>query len=79
MLTYEQAEKYEDVYHASLAQKFDEGIEKGVETVAKNMLTKGIYIEIIDSVTGLTAQEVKNISSSTDKNIMYLYFFVDII
>ena len=70
LLTYEQAEKYEGAYYASLAQKFDEGVEKGVERVAKNMLTKGIDIEIIASVTGLTTQEVKNISSSTDKNVI---------
>ena len=29
LLTYDQAEKYEGAYHASLAQKLDEGIEKG--------------------------------------------------
>ncbi|MBP6950986.1 MAG: hypothetical protein KBD36_00350 [Alphaproteobacteria bacterium] len=50
-----------------MAQKFDEGVEKGVEKIAKNMLMSDINIEIIASITGLTAQKIKNLSSNTEK------------
>src|SRR3989339_894632 len=58
LLTYDQAEKYEGAYIASMAQKYDEGLEKGlekgreegIEKVAINMLSKGIDVEIIASV-----------------------------
>ena len=70
LLTYEQAEKYEGAYHASLAQKFDEGekmgIEKGIEKgtqstllkVAKDMLKQGFSIEAIKAITGLSEKEI---------------------
>ena len=70
LLTYEQAEKYEGAYQASLAQKFDEGekmgIEKGIEKgtqstllkVAKDMLKQGFSIEAIKAITGLSEKEI---------------------
>ena len=74
LLTYEQAEKYEGAYHASLAQKFDEGekmgiekgekigIEKGAKSallkVAKDMLKQGFSIEAIKTITGLSEKEI---------------------
>ncbi|MBY0293480.1 MAG: hypothetical protein K2W92_09380 [Alphaproteobacteria bacterium] len=45
-----------------MAQKFDEGVEKGVKKIAKNMLMSDINIESIASITGLMAQKIKNIS-----------------
>ncbi len=41
LLTYEQAEKYEWAYHASMAQKFDERIEKGKAEGEKIGIEKG--------------------------------------
>ena len=69
LLTYDQAEKYEGAYIASMAQKYDEGLEKGlekgreegIEKVARNMLSKGIDVEIIASVTGLTPQAIRQL------------------
>ena len=67
LLTYDQAEKYEGAYIASMAQKYDEGLEKGlekgreegIEKVARNMLAKGIDVETIASVTGLTEKVIR--------------------
>ena len=69
LLTYDQAEKYEGAYIASMAQKYDEGLEKvlekgreeGIEKVARSMLSKGIDVEIIASVTGLTPQAIRQL------------------
>ncbi len=65
LLTYDQAEKYEGAYIASMAQKYDEGMEKGmekgVEKVAKAMLEKGIEGETISSVTGLSLEKIKEL------------------
>jgi len=74
LLTYDQAEKYEGCYIASMAQKYDEGmekgiekgmekgIEKGIEKVAKAMISQGIGVEIIASVTGLSPNEIKKLT-----------------
>jgi len=69
LLTYDQAEKYEGAYIASMAQKYDEGLEKGlekgreegIEKVARNMLSKGIDVETIASVTGLTEKAIRGL------------------
>ena len=44
LLSYEQAEKYEGAYNASLAQKFDEGEQKGREEGEKIGIAKGEQI-----------------------------------
>ena len=36
-------------------------VEKGIEKVARNMLSKGIDVEIIASVTGLTPQAIRQL------------------
>ena len=72
LLTYDQAEKYKGCYIASMAQKYDEGMEKGIEKgrkerdeeVAKAMLFKGIDKEIIADVTGLSLNEIKGLNSA---------------
>lgn len=49
--TYDQAEKYEGAYRASMAQKFDEGKAEGemnaMLVVAKRLVNRGIEIDII--------------------------------
>jgi predicted transposase/invertase (TIGR01784 family) len=65
--SYEQAEKYENAYRASLAQKFDEGerlgLEKGVREglrqVARNCLAQGMGVEAILRLTGLDVEEIE--------------------
>jgi len=42
LLTYDQAEKYEGCYIASMAQKYDEGVEKGVKIGIEKGIKKGI-------------------------------------
>jgi predicted transposase/invertase (TIGR01784 family) len=72
--SYEQAEKYEHAYHASMRQKYDEGeqrgMEKGIErgekmgeykakiTMAKSMLSLGIPRGQVLKITGLNEGEV---------------------
>ena len=58
LLTYEQAEKYEGAYHASLAQKFDEGAQAALLKVAKNMLKQGFSIQDVITITGLSERDI---------------------
>ncbi len=69
LLTYDQAEKYEGAYKASMAQKFDEGFDKGtlegmiqekINTV-QNMLKSRFSITDISNVTGLSESEISKI------------------
>ncbi len=74
LLTYDQLEKYELTYQASLEYKFDEGkmvglekgekigIEKGEKMallkVAKNLLKQGLKVQEIQIVTGLSKKDI---------------------
>ena len=61
LLTYEQAEKYEGAYLASMAQKFDEGKRDKQIEIARAMLLKKIDIEIIVGVVGLSIEDLKKL------------------
>jgi predicted transposase/invertase (TIGR01784 family) len=73
IFTYEQAEKYEGVYQASMEQKFDEGkivgevegIAKGkaasAAEIAKNLLKEGADIKLIIAVTGLSKEKIESL------------------
>lgn len=73
LLEYDQAEKYEGAYIASLEYKFDQGKMEGrVEgkmegriegkmEVAKNMLKQGFKSKDIEKVTGLSKEQVHSI------------------
>jgi predicted transposase/invertase (TIGR01784 family) len=71
LLTYEQAEKYEGAYRASMAQKFDEGFNKGaIEgkiqekiNTARGMLSKKFDISAIVDVTGLSESEINTLTT----------------
>jgi len=63
LLTYDQTAKYQGAYIASMAQKFDEGIEKGIEKVARNMLAEGLDINSIAKLTGLTKNDIEKLKS----------------
>lgn len=72
---YDQAEKYEGAYKASMAQKYDEGVAEGiakgkVEGIAEgernaqikfveNLLQLGHGLESIMNLTGLTKEEIE--------------------
>ena len=63
LLTYDQAEKYEGAYQASLAQKHDEGLEKGRQEgrqeLIMNMLSNGVDVDTISKMTGIPLEEIK--------------------
>lgn len=68
LLTYDQAEKYYSSYVASMEQKYEDGVIKGVKEgkieVARNMLKSGLSLEMITQITGLSLSEVKSLTSS---------------
>jgi predicted transposase/invertase (TIGR01784 family) len=67
LLAYDQTEKRRRAYLASMEQKYDERIAKGIEqgelnskpTIAKNLFNQGLDIKMIETVTGLTKEETK--------------------
>ena len=74
LLTYDQAEKYYSSYVASMEQKYEDGVIKGVKEgkeigvkegkieVARNMLKSGLSLEMITQITGLSLSEVKELT-----------------
>ncbi|EKE08863.1 MAG: hypothetical protein ACD_16C00245G0003, partial [uncultured bacterium] len=48
-------------YDEGLEKGLEKGREEGIEKVARNMLSKGIDVEIIASVTGLTPQAIRQL------------------
>ena len=68
--TYNQTEKYEGAYHASMAQKFDEGkiegkiegIEEGKRNMARSMLQRKLDVLLIADITGFTLDQISRIS-----------------
>jgi len=69
LLTYDQADKYESSYNASMAQKYDEGLEKGEQIglekgkieMALNMLKAGLDKEIVSKIIGLSFTDISQI------------------
>ena len=74
--TPEQVRSYEDSlkYYRDLKNSLDtareegmiEGIEKGIEKVALNMLKVGISIETIANTTGLTNQQIETLKKKNE-------------
>ena len=74
--TPDQVRSYEDSlkYYRDLKNSLDtareegllEGIEKGIEKVARNMMHKGISIEIIAETTGLTEQQIEKLKKKNE-------------
>lgn len=75
--TYEQEQKYEWDQIAIMDQKYDEGIEKGIETglekgreeIAKAMALKGMDLQTIEDLTGLSQEKIKSYCSDNIKNL----------
>ena len=65
--TPEQVRSYEDSlkYYRDLKNSLDtareEGLLEGIEKVARNLLRKGISVQIISETTGLTEQQIENL------------------
>lgn len=61
-LIYEQSEKYEGCYIASMEQKFDEGKAEGEKIamvkMARNLLEQGIDLKVIQTASGLSVEEI---------------------
>lgn len=74
MNTYEQAEKHEKDYLASMAYQFDAGMEKGEQigidknsrVVAKELIKEGMPLEKISKVTKLAMEIVKELATQKD-------------
>ncbi|WP_353284738.1 hypothetical protein [Wolbachia endosymbiont (group A) of Lasioglossum fulvicorne] len=66
--TYDQAKKREDDNVSCLKQKFNEGVEVGIEKgkieVAKTMLANNVDINIIVHSTGLSINEIEKLSGN---------------
>lgn len=79
--TYEQEQKYEWDQIAIMDQKYDEGMEKGMEKgreeersardmeIAKAMVLKGMDVQTIEGITGLSQKEIKSFLSKVPKEI----------
>lgn len=73
-MAYEQSEKYAWVHKAQMDQKFDEGIDKGreegreegIRKVAKNLISQGINLDVVASVSGLTQEDLTALLSKED-------------
>ena len=58
-----------EIYNRGLEQGVQQGVQQGLEQgkveskteIARNMLAKGLDVDLIVSVTGLSSQEVSNI------------------
>jgi predicted transposase/invertase (TIGR01784 family) len=69
ILTYDQSEKYEGAYRASLAYQYDEGEKKGRAEgektasikIAKVLLTKGLSAQEVSAFTCLSIKEVEQL------------------
>lgn len=65
LLTYDQAEKYEGAYRASMEQKFDEGrIEGKLEVrmnIARNLIQGKVDLSVIATATGLSIDQINNL------------------
>lgn len=77
--TPDQVRSYEDSlkYYRDMKNSLDtareegliEGIEKGIEKVAGNMVKKGIPMEIISETTGLTVHQVERLKKKNEENV----------
>lgn len=66
LLTYEDIQKKELGYAASMDQKFDEGLAEGARQekleIAKNLLRQKVDPSIIQAATGLTVEEIEGLA-----------------
>jgi predicted transposase/invertase (TIGR01784 family) len=59
---------YQDILQQGLAQGLEQGIEQKAQEIAIKMINKGINLEIIVDVTGLTIQQVQQLQAQTNDN-----------
>lgn len=67
LLTYQQAEKYEGAYRASMAYQFDEGKAEGARealfAVAKEIIKQGLEVKDIMKMTNLSQKEIDSLKT----------------
>ncbi len=69
LLTYDQTEKYEGAFIASMAQKFDEGLLEGQKKgemnakieIARNLLKQKFDVQTIAHITGLSSDRINQL------------------
>jgi predicted transposase/invertase (TIGR01784 family) len=61
LLSYDQAEKYEGAYIASMAQKFDEGKMEGKFEIARDLFRKKYSVKTISDITGLSIDQINTL------------------
>ena len=57
---------YQDILQEGLAQGLEQGIEQKAQEIAIKMINKGINLEIIVDVTGLTVAQVQKLQTKTE-------------
>ncbi|MEH2002373.1 MAG: Rpn family recombination-promoting nuclease/putative transposase [Nostoc sp.] len=61
---------YQDILQKGLAQGLEQGLEQGIEQkaqeIAIKMINKGINLEMIVDVTGLTVEQVQKLQAKTE-------------
>lgn len=66
--TYDQAEKYEGAYQASMEHQFDKGLEKGREetqhAIARSLLKRGLSADFVSETTGIPLNLIHTIKST---------------
>jgi predicted transposase/invertase (TIGR01784 family) len=55
--------KLEDALVVEREEGLEEGIERGREEVAKNALTKGVSVEFISEITGLSTETIQSLAN----------------
>ena len=48
----------------ALAVRYEEGMEEGVEKVARNALAEGIPFELINKITGLDLDDIRKLKGN---------------
>jgi len=52
----------EDGFEEGMEQGREEGMERGIEFTARNALSKGIPIQTVQEITGLSMEKIKELN-----------------
>ncbi|MBD2362340.1 Rpn family recombination-promoting nuclease/putative transposase [Anabaena minutissima FACHB-250] len=58
---------YQDILQEGLKEGFEQGIEQNTQEIAIKMINKGISLEIIVDVTGLTMEQLQKLQTQTEE------------
>ena len=54
--------RYEEGMEKGLEEGLEKGLEKGKEEIARNALSEGFSMEIVQKITGLDMETIKSLS-----------------